>query len=228
MMKVGRPRRKQSEIDAFAKNLKTRLTVLKLKPADLARRLGVSKSVLSLYLRGSCMPNSTRHLEIEKLLEGYESRMGHAEGNVKPFGERLKALLEEKEWGAVDFAKRVGVSNPTLYSYLRNNEVQPLPPQAVRIAEALDTDLESLGYLMPETRSEETQEQRKKHIAQFANRLQNEMKRKNITAEQLAELVGIHALSVKSYLNERALPASSTAQRLADALDTDLKSLGYS
>lgn len=60
------------------------------------------------------------------------------------FGDRLKAMLIERDMSVTRLAERTGVSRNTLYSYLRRNTKKPDPAVVKQIADALDVSPSAL------------------------------------------------------------------------------------
>ena len=72
--------------------------------------------------------------------------------------------------------------------------------------------------------SELTDEQEKR---EFARRLRMMMKRKYITQEQLAELVGTTQSMISKYINGQTLPNVLTVRKIAKVLDCFIDELFY-
>lgn len=69
-----------------------------------------------------------------------------------------------------------------------------------------------------------TDEQEKQ---EFARRLRTMMKRKYISQEQLAELVGISRIMINKYMNGKALPSILIVRKIAKVLDCSMDDLFY-
>jgi putative transcriptional regulator len=75
-----------------------------------------------------------------------------------------------------------------------------------------------------ETVDELTDEQEKK---EFSRRLRILMKRKFITQEQLAELLGMTQTMISRYINGKALPSVLVVRKIAKILDCSMDELFY-
>lgn len=69
-----------------------------------------------------------------------------------------------------------------------------------------------------------TDEQEKQ---EFAHRLRTMMKRKYISQEQLAELVGISRAMINRYMNGKALPSVLIVRKIVKVLDCSIDDLFY-
>lgn len=127
--------------------LKEKRQKKRIKAAEIADALNLSKTQISRYETNRSTPPLQIIIELSKMLEFNINEIYPTENNTKTggknLGEKIKTLRDEKKLTQQELAENVNKSNAQISLY-EKNEAYPKIYTLIDIAIALDTSLENL------------------------------------------------------------------------------------
>lgn len=81
--------------EKFSARLSEALYIRRIKPSELARRLGIDKSLISQYMSGKCEPRADRFIKIADELKVNRGWLAGEDAPIDPESESHKQLREQ-------------------------------------------------------------------------------------------------------------------------------------
>ncbi|MGB5856525.1 MAG: helix-turn-helix domain-containing protein [Oceanisphaera sp.] len=115
---------------------------LKLTQQQLAEAIGVSYQAVQQWEAGKSAPKGARLNALTATLKC--SKVWLEFGENTALGERIRALMVERDWSEGELSRRSGINQPTIHRIITGASREPRASNLDKIAEALDVAPEHL------------------------------------------------------------------------------------